>query len=139
VPAHRLQHVVAAHPVVPGENIADGIVPHVPHMQLPRGVGEHRQAIKLRPGGIFPGAERALLFPVLLGRALYRLGIVSILHGTLAAKPPIIIAALCRCTSNTLIRNSSPQSRCPMSTRRSSPAPAAEKPAPSPRAAPGRS
>src|SRR5437773_5012172 len=90
VPAHRLQHVVAAHPVVPGENVADGIVPHVPHVQLPRGVGEHRQAIKLRPGGVFPGAERALLLPVLLGRALYCLGIVGILHGTVAAKPPII-------------------------------------------------
>src|SRR5439155_17926067 len=87
------QHVVAAHPVVAGENVADGIVPHVPHMQLPRGVGEHRQAIKLLPVWVFPGAERALLFPVLLGRALYCLGIVRILHGTLAAKPPIIRGA----------------------------------------------
>ena len=41
IPAHRLQHVVAAHAVVPGDNVADGIVPHVPHVQLPRRIGEH--------------------------------------------------------------------------------------------------
>jgi hypothetical protein len=33
------------------------------------------------------------------------------------AEAAYIIAALCRCTSNTSIRNSSPPSRCPMSTR----------------------
>ncbi len=80
IPAHRLQHVVSAHPVVPGENVADGIVPDVPHVQLPRGVGEHAQAIELLPGGVFFDAEGALALPVILGFALYRQRIVSVLH-----------------------------------------------------------
>ena len=48
VPAHGLQHVAALHPVVAGEHIADGIVPHVPHVQLARRIGEHRQAVVFR-------------------------------------------------------------------------------------------
>src|SRR6185503_8925002 len=81
VPAHRLQHVISAHPVVPGENVADGIVPHVPHVQLPRGVGEHAEAVELRSGGVFLDVKRAALLPECLGVALDCLRIVSVLHG----------------------------------------------------------
>ncbi len=82
VPPHRLQHVVSAHPVVPGENVADGIVPDVPHVQLPRRIREHAQAIELLLGGVFFDAEGALRFPVSLGLALDRQRIVNVLHGS---------------------------------------------------------
>src|SRR3954463_6680114 len=80
IPAHRLQHVEAAHAVVPGENVADRIVPHVPHVQLSRGVGEHGQAIELPLRGVFFDVERASTFPERLSFAFDRLRIVGVLH-----------------------------------------------------------
>src|SRR4051794_9971534 len=80
IPAHRLQHVEAAHAVVPGENVADRIVPHVPHVQLSRGVGEHGQAIELPLRGVFFDVERAGTFPERLSFAFDRLRIVGVLH-----------------------------------------------------------
>src|SRR3954467_7593567 len=80
IPAHRLQHVEAAHAVVPGENVADRIVPHVSHVQLPRGVGEHGQAIELPLRGVFFDVERASTFPERLSFAFDRLRIVGVLH-----------------------------------------------------------
>ncbi len=48
VPAHRLEHVESAHLVETGEHVADGIVAHVAHVQLARGIGQHRQAVVFR-------------------------------------------------------------------------------------------
>src|SRR5207253_580520 len=70
VPSHRLQHVEAAHAVVAGENVADGIVPDVSHVQLPRGIRERAQAVELRRGGVFFDAVGARRCPVSLGAAV---------------------------------------------------------------------
>ncbi len=47
VPAHGMQHVVAAHPHVPGQRVADGVVAHVAHVQLAAGIGQHLQHVVL--------------------------------------------------------------------------------------------
>ena len=80
VPAHGLHHVHAAHPVVPGEHIADGIVPHMPHVELARGVGEHGQAVELLLRRIFDAAERAARIPEVLCVAFDVLRRIAVLH-----------------------------------------------------------
>ena len=81
VPAHRLQHVVALHAVVAGEHVADGVVAHVPHVQLARGVREHRQAVVLGLVAGFHGAEGLRFVPEFLRFALDDVRIVFLLHG----------------------------------------------------------
>jgi hypothetical protein len=70
VPAHRLQHVVALETVVAGQHVADGVVAHVPHVQLAGGIGEHRQAIVFGLAGSFHGLEGVALIPESLGLTL---------------------------------------------------------------------
>jgi hypothetical protein len=49
--------------VVAREDVADRVVAHVPHVELPRGIGEHREAIELRLGRVLHGAEGPVLRP----------------------------------------------------------------------------
>ena len=84
VPAHRLQHVAAAHAVVAGERVAYGIVSHVSHVQLARWIGKHREAIIFGFAGRFPGLERALFVPELLGFALDYVCVIFVLHACLS-------------------------------------------------------
>ena len=48
VPAHRVQHVVAARAHEAGEHVAHGVVAHVPHVDAPRRIGEHLQHVVFR-------------------------------------------------------------------------------------------
>ncbi len=41
IPAHGMKHVVAVHPHVAGEGVANGVVAHVSHVQRARGIGQH--------------------------------------------------------------------------------------------------
>ena len=70
VPAHGLQHVVAAHAVEAGQHVADGVVAHMAHVQLARRVGEHRQAVVLRAARVFDRPEGVRRVPVLPGDGL---------------------------------------------------------------------
>ena len=63
IPAHRVQHVVAAHPLVAGERIADGVVAHVSHVQRAARVRQHLQHVIL-------GLRRVLLGLVQARRVL---------------------------------------------------------------------
>jgi hypothetical protein len=45
VPAHRMQDVETAHALVTRHRVTDGVVAHVPHVQLARGVGEHLEHV----------------------------------------------------------------------------------------------
>ncbi len=47
VPAHRHQHVHALHAQLAREHVVDGVVAHVPHVQLAAGVGQHRAGVVL--------------------------------------------------------------------------------------------
>ena len=81
VPAHRLQHVVAEHGVEAREHVADRVIAHMAHVQLARGVGEHRQAVVLGARRVFDGAGSGGLDPVILGGAFNVGGAVFVLHG----------------------------------------------------------
>ena len=48
VPPHRVQHVVALHPHVARQRVANRVVAHVPHVQLPRRIRQHLQHVVLR-------------------------------------------------------------------------------------------
>ena len=80
VPSHGLEDVAPAHALVPADHVADGVVAHVPHVQLPARVREHRQAVELLAGGVFPDLEHAVLVPEGLRLVLYRLGEVAFVH-----------------------------------------------------------
>ena len=87
VPAHGLEDVLAAHTLIAGDDVTDGVVAHMAHVQLPRGIGEHGQAIELLPAGVFHRLEGPGLFPVSLGRRLDGARIVIVWHeGTAVAK-----------------------------------------------------
>ena len=81
VPAHRLQHVAPAHAMVAGQYVADGVVAHVPHVQLSRRVGKHAEAVILGLAGVFGDAESLRTVPVLLCCDFDLGGTVFFLHG----------------------------------------------------------
>ena len=81
VPAHRLQHVFAAHPLVAGDDVADGVVAHVPHVQAAGRIGEHRQAVEFFARGVSHGAERLVFFPGFLDGGFEGLRLILRLHG----------------------------------------------------------
>ncbi len=50
VPTHGMEHVVAAHPHIAGQGIADGVIADMADMELPARIRQHLEAVKLRPG-----------------------------------------------------------------------------------------
>ena len=86
VPTHGLEDVLAAHALIAGDDIANGVVAHMAHVQLPRGIGKHGQAIELLAVGVFHRLEGLGLFPVGLGRRLDGARIIIVWHeGTAVA------------------------------------------------------
>ena len=67
IPAHGLQHVAALHAHEAADDVANGVIAHVAHMQAPARVREHAQAVILLARGVFDGAESAVLIPPALG------------------------------------------------------------------------
>ena len=63
VPAHRMEHVEAAHPLEPRQEVADGVHADVAHVDAARRVREHLEAVELRTAGILDGAELFALVP----------------------------------------------------------------------------
>ena len=74
VPTHRVEYVVASSTLEASDNVADGIVAHMPHVQSPARVGEHLQDVVLGPIRCLRDRECALLCPALLPLLLNRLG-----------------------------------------------------------------
>ena len=74
VPAHGMQHVVAAHPHVTGERVADGVVAHVSHVELAAGIRQHFEHVILGPFRRVRYVERRVLGPafVPLGLDFFR-------------------------------------------------------------------
>ena len=66
VPPHRVQHVEAPHGLVARHHVADGVVADVPHVDAPRGVGKHLQAVELGAGRVGRHLEGPGVFPDLL-------------------------------------------------------------------------
>ena len=68
IPAHGMEHVVALHPHVASQGIANGVVAHVAHVQLAGGIRQHFQHVILGPAAALGlGAIKIrLLIPALL-------------------------------------------------------------------------
>ena len=79
VPAHRVQHVEAAGPLVARHHVAQRVVADVPHVDLAAGIGEHLQHVvfRLAGGGHVRHAEAAALGPGALPSRLGRVEIVA--------------------------------------------------------------
>ncbi len=80
VPAHRLQHTPALHHLIARQHVADGVVAHMPHVQRPRRVREHRQAVELLARPVVRGGKGVVLLPPGLGLSLDRGGVVLAIH-----------------------------------------------------------
>ena len=76
VPAHGMQHVVAAHAVVARQHVADAVIARVAHMDVARRIGEHLEHVLLRLVGILAGLVQARLVPRLLEARLYFMRII---------------------------------------------------------------
>ena len=83
VPAHGVEDVQALHALVAGDDIADGVVAHMPHVDAARGVGEHLEDVVFFPAGLCVDLEGLVPLPALLPFAFDGLEIVSVgsLHG----------------------------------------------------------
>ncbi len=66
VKTHRMQDVEAFHGLVTGHDVADGVVTHVAHVQIARGIREHLQRVILRPLRVRLRLVDGLLLPLLL-------------------------------------------------------------------------
>jgi hypothetical protein len=80
VPAHGVQDVLTQHALVTGDDVGDGVVANVPHVQPATGVGEHGQAVVLVATEIVAGGKAAPRLPVRLGVAFEGLGVVVAFH-----------------------------------------------------------
>ena len=91
VPAHGLQHVATLHAHEAADDIANGVITHVAHVQSPTRVGEHAQAVILLARRVFHGTESAVFIPPTLGSRFDGGGRVNLFdsHGKPAGtKPP---------------------------------------------------
>ena len=73
IPAHGHKHVVALHAQTAGHDIVDGVVAYMAHMQLARGVGQHRAGVVLAlgiAGVVLDGLEGFACSPVGLNLGL---------------------------------------------------------------------
>ena len=84
IPAHGLQHVVALHAVITRQHITDGVIAHVPHVQLATGVGEHRKAVILGFVRVLDSEIGTGIVPVCLRRRFNVGGQIFFLHGVLS-------------------------------------------------------
>src|SRR5262249_39466476 len=90
VPAHRVQHVVAAHAPGARHDIGGGIPLGMTDVQTDAGrVGEHVEDVALGPAALACGAERPVLVPVALPAGLDLEVVVGhVLLYPVAAAPP---------------------------------------------------
>ena len=66
VPTHGMQHVEAAHLGVAGDDVADRVIAHMPHVDVARRVREHLEHVLLGLGMIFRDLVQVGIFPSLL-------------------------------------------------------------------------
>src|SRR2546426_813037 len=79
VPAHGVEHAVARHPPLARDHVADRVVAHVPHVDVPGGVREHREHVVRGRARLGTRREGARLLPAALPLRLDRLRVVAAL------------------------------------------------------------
>ena len=94
VPAHGVQHGIAARPPVAGHHVAQGVVADVPHVDFAAGVGEHLQHVvfRLAVGGHVIDAETPPLGP---GALPARLGLVEVVAWCVGRTCHSLVHAAC--------------------------------------------
>ena len=80
IPPHRLQYILSLHFLIARDDVTDGVVAHMPHVQTPARIGEHRQAIELFLVSVLGHREDIVLLPQLAGRGFDCFGIVFCAH-----------------------------------------------------------
>ncbi len=63
IPTHRVQHRMAGHALIAGDDVTHGVIAHMPHMDAARWVGKHLEHIGWGPLGVAIGAEGFGAFP----------------------------------------------------------------------------
>jgi hypothetical protein len=63
VPSHRVEDVEPPHPLEARQEIADGVDPHVSHVDAAGRVREHLETVELRAGGVLGDLELPGIFP----------------------------------------------------------------------------
>ena len=91
VPAHGMQHVEAARPLVAGDHVADRVVAGVADMEASRRVREHLQHVVFGTAGVLGRDEATALVPDRLPLSFGFLGIVP-RHQTFLTTPRMPIA-----------------------------------------------
>ena len=84
IPSHGMKHVVAIHPHVARQRIANRIVAHVPHVQRARGIGQHFENVILLLGRVgLGGVKRSILLPALEPFSLNALRVIALVVRTI--------------------------------------------------------
>ena len=81
IPAHRLHYIATLMTLVTIDDIAQGVVANMAHMQATAGVREHRQAVEFFPGALVVTDKTLIVLPIGLRAALHLLGVVNRIHG----------------------------------------------------------
>ena len=81
IPTHGHQDVVALHAQLAREHVIDGVVAHVAHVQLARGVGQHGTGIELFLVAVLYDTVGISGGPVVVRSALDLNVVVFVLHG----------------------------------------------------------
>ena len=63
VPAHGVQHVVAAHPHITREGVADRVVADMADVERAAGIGQHLQHVVFGLGGVLLGFIEGIVLP----------------------------------------------------------------------------
>jgi hypothetical protein len=80
IPPDRMDDIQSPHKFMAGNDIHDGKISNVPHMDAARGIGVHFQAITFRFLWVFLGFEDLLLRPDFLPLCFDPLEIVVVFH-----------------------------------------------------------
>ena len=90
VPAEGMEDVEAAQPFRARHHVADDVVADVPDVRVARGVGEHLEAVVLRPRRVFRDLERArggpLLLPLLVQLLRFVIRHAGSVHSTFTSR-----------------------------------------------------
>ena len=85
VPPHGMQYVVASHPPIAGNDIPDGIIPHMAHVNFAGGIRKHFQEVVLGKFRVLRHPEALVILPDLLPPLFNLFGLVFFVHGSTCA------------------------------------------------------
>ena len=66
IPTHGLQHILSLHALVATNDICNGVIAYMPHVQFATGVGEHGQAVEFLSGVIGLHGKTVIFKPLFL-------------------------------------------------------------------------